>query len=158
MTFERSYGKIKKQNNVLGFNMVNPKRKEFFIYAKYLKGLYKHHGKFYVVKKRDREYKKDRGYHQGEVVGRLFENDKEIEHENPVTTIWLYFGPGEQSLKLNDDETDILNWVEKHSYSFPKEEFEHFVKTIIYMRKQHDDYDYLKMGAGVLLNRNSDLL
>lgn len=158
MDFKRSYGKIKEQNGVLGLNMVNPKRKEFFIYAKYLKGLYKHHGKLYVVKKRDRDYKKDRGYHQGEVVGRLFKNDKDIDHEEPVTTIWLYFGPGEQSLKLNDDKTDILNWVEKHCFSFPKEEFEHFVKAIISMLKQNDKYIYMKMGAGVLLNRNEDLL
>ena len=62
MSFERSYGKIKEQNKMLGLDMVNPESKEFFIYAKYLKDLYVLHNQFYIVKKRDREYKKDRGY------------------------------------------------------------------------------------------------
>ena len=158
MSFERSYGKIKEQNKMLGLNMVNPESKEFFIYAKYLKDLYVLHNQFYIVKKRDREYKKDRGYHQGEVIGILFKQDENFSDKDLVTTIELYFGPGEQSLKLSDDEAEVLNWVEWHSYSFPQDEFRSFMNAIIAMEEQHKDYMNLKMNARLLMKRNPSLL
>ena len=152
--YRRSFGKIDKQNGVLGFQMVNPNSREFFIYADPLITIFNYLGDFVRVKKRDREPKYGRGYYQGEIYGIANESDLTIQRSHDIR-LTLYFGPAEKTLKLNKKETSFLNAIEKQEFFFPYDEFKYFVKAIEAMYTQHSDYMYLKMNAEVYIRKDA---
>ena len=154
MSIKRSFGKISEQNGVLGFQMVNPNSKEYFIYADPLITIYNYLGDFVRVKKRDREPKRGRGYHQGEIYGIALESDLTTQSKHYIKLI-LYFGPAEKTLKLNKTETSFLNTIEKQEFIFPFDEFGYFAKAIEAMYTQRSDYMYLKMNTAVHIKRDA---
>jgi len=162
---ERSYGKIGEQNKMLGFNMVNPDGEEFFIYAESLINVYKNRSKqvksknYVRIKKRDRDPKQNRGYHQGEIWAKATEMYNPRKEPKNYFKIQLYFGPAGKKLKLNKEGSGFLGiLVSKAVYIFPKDEFHCFVKSIEAMYMQHTSYTLMKMGADLYIDRDLDLL
>ena len=143
---QRSYGKISEQNKMLGFHMVNPEGKEFFIYADSIINTYSkrnqkgNFNKFVRIKKRDRDPKKNRGYHQGEIWAKAIETfiPKSKSESKGNLKIYLYFGPISQRVKPNPEGTGFIGHVYEEIYIFPKEELKSFVMSIEAMYTQHD--------------------
>ena len=161
---ERSYGKIGEQNKLLGFQMVNPDGEEFFIYADPLINVYRNISKqsksrnFVRIKKRDRDPKQSRGYHQGEIWAKAIEMHNPRREPKKYFKIKLYFGPAAKKMTLNETGTEFIGLVAKQTYNFPKDEFRCFVKAIEAMYTQHTSYTLMKMGAEVYIDRDLDLL
>ena len=161
---QRSYGKIGEQNKMLGFHMVNPEGKEFFIYADPLINTYINRskklnsGKFVRIKKRDSDPKKNRGYHQGEIWARAVRVLTPKSEIKSYIKIHLYFGPVAQRLTPNPEGTGMKGHVSEEVYKFPEDELIHFVKAIEAMYMQNTSYILMKMGAEVFLERDIKLL
>ena len=158
MVKNRAYGRIIWRNDILGFQMVNSEGQQFFIYADPLISVYNNPDRYVRIKRKDSQPNKHAGYHSGEIYGRIKSfkrTTKKTTNKPKSLEIWytrltLYFGPAEKNLKLDEDNTELLDVIDEQKYVFPKQELEIYVKSMETMRTQNENFK--------LLMRNTDVL
>lgn len=126
--------------------MVSSDSREFTIFADPLVALYENPKEWVLVKKKDGGRRKNKSYYPGEIYGLL---RVRVHEKKRFYQLDLYMGEQYKTIKIDAEINQPLDIIDKHTYFFPDDELDAFVKCIRLMSDQQDIFGKTKRGSYV---------
>ena len=128
------------------FHVVNQSSQQYLFYTDPIINIFDQIGEHVLVKRMNNQNENKGGYHLGEIVGHLKEDEI---NKKKYYILNLYFSTAYQELVIDEEDGEYANLVEQHEYIFPKEEFEGFMMTLEAMYEQQGKFQTLLRHSNV---------
>jgi hypothetical protein len=119
--------------------MVNSDGEQFTMFAEPFLRLLNKPDEYALVKKMDKHPQQARGYHGGEILAQIDENDDDW-------VVTLYFGSLSQRMEFKEGHGPV-NVLTSQEFNLPKSELESFRSSVEIMMEQTRKFDRMKMNA-----------
>ena len=121
----RSFGSIDWRNSTLGLYLIQPGRTKFFVSADKLFSLWDEEDEdcYTVIKERTRARGKLQGYRDGEILGKIYQIDDDVE-------ICIYVGPPDEDFFQDSETLELLKIQEELVFRMPEVELKTYVNAL----------------------------